>query len=147
MPWATPAEVVEITGITVDDEQLGRAQTTIELFVGRIESELSTANMSAMSLAWLKRAVAYQAAWMADQPDLFTHKAVNRVSQDGASVDLKPDAQMLAPFAKRALKKLGWKGTRSIYTPTSVGVTSSYYPGSEDVAGVHDFPDDPWRPL
>lgn len=146
MPWATTDEVVEITGIAVTGEQLTRAQFTIELFVGRTED--ATPNFTAMTKAWLKRAVAYQAAWMADPSNagIFSQKEVTRLSQDGASLDFRPDAQLLSPFAKRALKKLGWKGTRSIYTPASVP-GGRHYQHAEGVVGVHDFPDDPWRPL
>lgn len=148
MPWATKQDVADVTGVTVTDEQLNRAQSVIELFVGRTESETSTSRMTAATLGWLKKAVAYQAAWMSGRPDLFEQVAVKRTSADGQSVEFTGDGQVLAPFAKRALKRLGWKGTRSIYAPSTItpGRASSY-PAAEGVVGVHDFPDDPWHPL
>lgn len=148
VPWATASDVEEITGITVTDAQLSQAQAQIELRVGRTASQTSTLRTSA--LVWLRLAVAYQAAWMTAQPDLYTRSEVDSVSQDGASVRWKPDGQMLAPLARRALKRLGWKGTRSSHVDSvfdrPLGIT---YPAAEGVGGVHDFADDlePWRSL
>lgn len=148
MPWASESDVSDITGIEVDSGTLARAQATIEVIVGRVESELSTANMRTSDQAWLKKAVAYQAAWMSDQPDLFTRSETKRVSQDGASVEWSPNGQTLAPFAKKALRRLGWKGTRSIYTPSTLWPDGpKRYPASEGVVAVHDYAGEPWKPL
>jgi hypothetical protein len=146
VPWATEAEVAEITGVTVTAERLTQAQSVIELYVGRTEgSQVWPAAQS----GWLKKAVAYQAAWMPAQPDLLTRAGVERVSQDGATVEFTGDGQHLAPLAKKALRRLGWRGTRSIYTPPVRGgqYAGNYYPAAEGVGGVRDFADDPWRPL
>lgn len=148
MPWATTDDVSTVTGTTVTDEQLAQAQSVVELFVGRTESEASTLRMTTAALGWLRKAVAYQAAWMKGRPDLFEQVAVKRTSQEGQSVEFTADGQILAPFAKRALKRLGWKGTRSIYAPSTLyPARVRSYPASEGIVGVHDFPDDPWRAL
>lgn len=148
-PWASVPEVEEITGTTVTDAQLARAQTMIELRVGRTAAVTSSLRTSA--LRWLKLAVAYQAAWMSAQPDLFTRTEVEQVGQDGVNVRFRDrDAQLLAPLARRALKRLGWKGTRSVHVDSvfdrPLGIT---YPAAEGVGGVHDFADDlePWRSM
>jgi hypothetical protein len=148
VPWASESDVSDITGIEVSAETVARAQSTIETIVGRMESELSTVNMRSSDLSWLKKAVAYQAAWMSDQPDLFTRSGVEQLSQDGASVRPTPDGQTLAPFARKALRRLGWKGTRSIYTPSTLWPDGpKRYPASEGVVAVHDYGSEPWRPL
>ena len=148
MPWATTDDVSLITGATVTDGDLARAQSVIEVFVGRTESETSTSRMTTAALGWLRKAVAYQAAWMKARPDLFEQVSVKRTSADGQTIEFTGDGQLLAPFAKRALKRLGWKGTRSIYAPSTLASARvRLYPASEGVVGVHDFPDDPWHPL
>lgn len=65
-------------------------------------------------LYWLRQAVAFQAAWLADTPDYLERNDVESASQDGQSVTLKQDALVLAPLARRAIKKLSWRGSRSI---------------------------------
>lgn len=148
-PWATPTDVEEVTGVVVTDAQLARAQTMIEMRVGRTAEV--TASLRVSALRWLRLAVAYQAAWMTSQPDLFTRTAVEGVSQDGASAKFRSaDSQTLAPLALRALKRLGWKGTRSVSVDSvfdrPLGIT---YPAAVGVGGIYDFADadEPWRPL
>lgn len=143
--WATIAEVSEITGITVDDGQLARAQGVIELAVGRTAD---ATHIGARDLRWLKRAVAYQAAWMKDQADYFTRLDVDRSSQDGASQDYR-GRQDLAPLAKTALRKVTWRRSRSVSTESTVGgpYRGHYYLGVEGVFAVHDYPADAWRRL
>ena len=149
MPWASESDVSEITGITVTAETLARAQSTIEVIVGRVESELSTANMRGSDKVWLKKAVAYQAAWMSDQPDLFTRSSVEALGgASGDSVKFSPDGQTLAPFARKALRRLGWKGTRSIYTPSTLWPDGpKRYPAAEGVVAVQDYAGEQWKPL
>lgn len=65
-------------------------------------------------LYWLRQAVAFQAAWLADTPDYLERNDVDSASQDGQSAAFKPDALVVAPLVKRALKRLSWRGTRSI---------------------------------
>jgi hypothetical protein len=149
VPWASESDVSEITGIAVSTETLARAQSVIEVIVGRTQSDLSTANMRAADLGWLKKAVAYQAAWMSDQADLFTRSSVEALGgSSGDSVKFSPDGQTLAPFARKALRRLGWKGTRSIYTPSTLWPDGPLrYPASEGVVAVHDYASEPWKPL
>lgn len=142
--WATVAEVTEITSVTVTDQQLALANTVIELLVGR------TADATAIrerDLRWLKRAVAFQAAWSVDQPDLLTRTETNQQIQDGQHATFRPDSHLLAPLARRALKKLSWKGTRSIYTESTLGGPGRIRmnPGAAAVGGVYDYVGERWR--
>lgn len=146
MAWATEAEVEEITGVVVTAAQLGQAQSMIELRVGRTEAD----PLKTRALHWLKLAVAYQAAWLPSQADVMGRSDVSKVIQDGAHVDFRPDGVTLAPLARRALRRLGWKGTRSVRVqPAYDADRYPYLYAAEGVGGVHDFADDlePWRSL
>lgn len=144
-PWASDADVTEITGATVTPAQLAQAQTAIETVTGRTAE--ATARIGPRDLRWLKRAVAYQAVWMADQPDLFTRSTTTGPTiQDGAHVNLTADGQILAPLARRALKRLSWRGNRSVFTQSTLaaGGGGIRY-DAEGVVAVHDYSWDRWR--
>src|SRR5690349_17693506 len=139
-PWASVLDVTVITGVTVTDQQLATAQGVIELLVGRTAE--ATALIRTKDLVWLKRAVAYQAAWLPGKADLLTQTDVNSFSQDGATADLKGDAQLLAPLARRAIKKLSWRGNRSVHTPSSFyKMRNRAMPGTEGVVAVYEDTD------
>lgn len=147
-PWASLSDVSVITGVDVDDPTLTSAQGVIEVLVGRTPDANSL--MRAADLNWLKRAVAYEAAWLKDKPDLLTQADVNSYAQDGATADLKPDAQILAPMARRALKRLSWRGNRSVHTPSSFPrMRQRGMPGSEGVVAIMESTDayDNWKRL
>lgn len=145
--WATISDVQTITGTTVDATRLGEAQGIIELYVGRtIES---TRWLQASSLRWLQKAVAYQAAWMEAQPDLFVRTSVDTFGSRTDLVKFKADSQLLAPLARRALKRLRWKGTHSTYTPSTLDNRRPGYPGGgrDGILAVHDYPGENWSSM
>jgi len=144
MSWATTTDVNNLTGTPVAEDVVTRAQALIELKIGRTEA-LATAEMSARDLEWLRRAVAYQAAWLPGQADLNTRLDVTQLSQDGLSTVFAPDAIVYAPLAIRALKKLSWmSGTRSIAVDPFVPTPRRRWP----VGGpVIDYDMEPWQSL
>ena len=106
--WATVDDVDDFTGVTVTEAVLLRAQDIVELFSGT--TYLATENISATNLRYLSRAVAYQAGWMSEHPDLYTHMDADSISQDGASMTPgNENASLLAPLATRYLRRLSWK--------------------------------------
>lgn len=114
MPWATTAETLAYTRITVTDEELDSAQAMVELFADVTEASSDAGNISPKNLRLLKLAVAYQAAWMTSQPDLFTRSDVGLMTQDGISFT-SPHANsgILAPMARRAIDRLSWRRNRN----------------------------------
>jgi hypothetical protein len=118
MAWATAEDVQQLTGKTVDDTLIDQATAVIEMTQGGRVSSLGTTTVSARNLYWLKLAVAYQAAWMDAQPDYFERMDVDTFTQDGASATLRPDGLRLAPLARTALKRLSWRGMRTIHAST-----------------------------
>jgi hypothetical protein len=111
MAWADPAYTVSITGVTVTEAHVTQAQAVIELFSGVTESYA----LKARDVRHLRMAVAYQAAWIKPQIDVTSRTDVSQVTQDEMSFTVAhEDAQILAPLAQRALKRLSWKTSRSV---------------------------------
>lgn len=149
--WATSGQVRAATGETVTDADTALAQDVVEIHAGRTFAGSSTnSSIRAKDLAWLSKAVIYQAAWMVNQPGYLNRHTVKEVNQDGAQIiyagssePSNPALIMLAPLANRALKNLSWMGTRSItFKPQNFeGEHPSYgdYKRNDEHGG--------WRPL
>lgn len=111
--WATPSETLAYTRISVSQDNLDAAQFMIELFADVTYGQ--TANISTKNLRLLKMAVAYQAAWMTEHPDLFTHTDIQSINQDGIFyVHQHENSYLLAPMARRAIKRLSWMRNKNI---------------------------------
>jgi hypothetical protein len=108
--WATPDDVSGLTGVSVSVADIERAQPIIELFSDATTDASDAGMISTRNLRLLKWALCYQAVWMKDQPDLFTHTDTEGVSQDGVSANYShANAALLAPLARRCISRLGWK--------------------------------------
>ena len=111
MAWATTGEVLTYTGITVPEAELQQAQFMVEMFADVTEDAV----VSTKNLRFLKMATAYQAAWITEHPDLFTHVDVSTMLQDGLQFTRgHENATLLAPMARRAINRLSWRRNRSI---------------------------------
>jgi len=112
MPWATTAQVHTFTGATVTADELERAQVVWELFVGVTEDASDQGLISGRNMRLLVLGLCYQAAFMQQHPDYFTHMDADSLSQDGASVTPgSENARLLAPLAIRCLRRLSWKSS------------------------------------
>lgn len=115
-PWASIADIKNVTGKDVDATTRNLAAASVELTTGLIES-VERSDISARDRYWLRQAVAFQAAWISIQADYLERSDVASVSQDGQSTQGNPDWLVLAPLARRALKKLSWRGVRTMLLP------------------------------
>lgn len=107
--WATAADVDTLTGITVTDAEVLQAQAIVEIFANTTTESSDAGLIATRNLRLLKRATAYQAAFMTEHPDLFTHVDVTSFSQDGQSASqAHANAALLAPLAKRCIDRLSW---------------------------------------
>src|SRR5690242_19207737 len=112
--WATVADVLAVTGATVTDAQLAQANEVIEVMSDRLYS-VSATRLGALDLAWMRKACAYQAAWMLAQPDMFERLEVTSTSQEGRQLAIRPRGLQLAPMARIALKRCSWQRSRSYH--------------------------------
>jgi len=138
MSWATIQQVTNLTGKTVNATQLAQASATIELHTGAIEA-VERVYLSVRDAYWLRLAVCYQAAWQTPTPDFFERMDVTSASQDGQSASYTADSLTLAPLARRAIRRLSWKGTRTLMPAGSMR-PEAYNPLVSDENQA-------WRPL
>jgi hypothetical protein len=117
--FTTTAEVKTITGKIVDAALVARAQYVIEAYVGKFEAEVTDTKDDEI----LKRAVAYQAAYMLNNEDIvYEQMAVSTTGQNDAYTSFKQDdsaSPFIAPMAVMICNKLSFMRSRSVYTGKS----------------------------
>jgi len=114
--FTTATEVKTITGKIVDAALVARAQYVIEAYVGKFEADITDTNDEEI----LKRAVAYQAAYMLNNEDIvYEQMAVSTTGQNDAYTTFKQGdsaSPFIAPLAVMICNKLSFVRSRSIYT-------------------------------
>lgn len=141
--WATPADVLALTNVTVAATDMPNA--VVEMHAGRTYLAASTKTGS-IDVEWMRRAVAYQAAWMSGQSDMFTRLDFEAVGKErGSAVAITPTAMTLAPLARMALNRVSWLKSRSVH------VRSSFIDGlgplsADPVSSANDFYES-WTPM
>ena len=143
--WATAADVFQITGSTVSDTDVQRAQFIIELFAD-VSADGASEFLSTKNLRLLKFAVAYQTAWMGQHPDVYTNVDITNASEDGLSfAHSHKNAAILAPLARRSVDRLTWRRpNRSIRVGKHLNPAFQFQWGSRDSAVADDARD--WSP-
>lgn len=151
MSWATAADVLSVTGVTVQSVDVAYAQAVVETYCGRtFEGSEANDSIRPKDLVWLKKAVCFQAVWQVQQPGYYGRHAIKEVNQDGAQVVYTGSSEgnnsalvMLAPLAARAIKNISWMRSRTIKIkpPSYEGEHPSYgdYKRNDDHPG--------WRPM
>lgn len=141
-PWATTADVYAKTGKTVDGVARTVAVGIIESVVGLIE-EVDRDDISDRDRYYLKLATCYEAAFVADNPDLFSRLDVTSASQDGESAAFRNvDSHLLGPLARKAIRRLSWVGRRVAYPGGGLTTARSLNVNSEEYEDTLD-----WRPI
>lgn len=123
--FVTTAQVKTITNKTVNAGLVERAQYAIEAYVGKFEADIEDAR----DLEILKRATAYQAAYMLNNEDIvFEQMAVSTTMQNEASTTFKPGDKVspfIAPMAVMMCEKLSFTRARSVYTGKMLDTTEA----------------------
>lgn len=108
---ATIDEVNEIAGVSVDVATLKKAQAIIETASGRPE-ELVT---NTTDLIWLKKAVAYQCAYMEEDPtSVYEQPNMESVTQGESKLVFGDKDVWLAPLAQKAIANVSWRRSRMV---------------------------------
>lgn len=142
--WATVADVQALTGQTVSTAQVQQANGVIEMLAGRTYA-LAYSRTGSRDQEWMRRAVAYQTAWLVAQPDLFGRLDLENLSSTGRGLSLRDNGIVLAPMAKWALKRVSWLKSRSLH------VRSPYQDGLSPISpnpdsAANDFYET-WSPM
>jgi hypothetical protein len=123
--FVTTTQVKTITGKVVNAGLVERAQYAIEAYVGKFEADVEDTR----DLEILKRATAYQAAYMLNNEDIvFEQMAVSTTMQNDASTTFKAGDKVspfIAPMAVMMCDKLSFIRSRSIYTGKVSQTTAS----------------------
>lgn len=108
--WATPDSVLALTGVTVTEDQCAQAQGVIELFSeADPDSRSAAGGLSPRNLNLVKKATAYQAAWIPAHPDWAQNIDATSVQQDGVVIATpNANAWVCAPLAWRCITRLSW---------------------------------------
>lgn len=110
--------VQNVTGLSLTLGQIQQGQQVLNMF-SNYTPESSGFNMRPKDLMLLRYGLAYQAAWMTQQPGVLYRSEIDQLSQDGLSTHwMDPRAIMLAPLALRSLKQLSWQKSRSLRVRT-----------------------------
>lgn len=129
--FTTTDEVLSLTGKTVTDSTIIMAQSLVEAYIGRTEIDVTAPRDKLM----LSKAVAYQAAYMKENPDItFDQMALTSLQSPDQSVFFNRDmfSPFISPWAAMCCSKLTWRGTRSIKTGKSLGSTALSYSWTHD---------------
>lgn len=142
--WAQPTDVLNVTGVQVTPSQVLQAQSSIEILCGR-SFAVPVDTLKTRDLHYLKLAVAYQCAWLRQQPDFFGRSDLSSINQDGMSITYDPatggKAVVCAPLARRAMRRLSWMKSRSMHT-TPVGASSEGIGLGDPIV---DYEGEDWR--
>ncbi len=111
--WATLTDVTTYTGATVGAAVLNQAQAVIDMHAGRTYDAVT--RTGTRDAYWLKLAVAYEAAWLASQPDMFARLDFTQVGGQRTPTGIAPTAMTLGPLARRALARVSWIKSRSLH--------------------------------
>ena len=113
----TISDVLNTTGETVAAKDLLQADAIVTIYVNRTPA--ASGGISERDLEWVNQAIAWQAAWIAQNVAVAGRSQYDSMSQDGMSVASSAEwAKILGPIAARALKNISWKGTRTYRVPS-----------------------------
>ena len=116
--FATADDVLEVTGYSVDDTDIRKAQAVIEVFAGKVESLITNVE----DLAWMRYAVAWQTAYMAsDENSIFEQANIQSLAQNDTKIDFGNKDYVIAPLAQKAVRRLSWNRSRSVPTAPHSG--------------------------
>lgn len=153
MALVTPAQVLSVTGTTVDESTVDRAQHVLHTHagimlvdpetlaaVGPESPEIQRADPA--DRIHLKHALCYQAAWQSAQIDYSSRTDVSDLGNTGVRFR-DEHALILAPLASRCLARLSWKRKMHRNDPTRRDRGGDRFPAPPGVTVSTDPVDNP----
>jgi len=148
--WASVGDVKELTNAQVEEASIIQAQAQVEITLGLMVADIytsaasrnpeATVYVSTRDMHWLKLGVAYQAAWLESQPDIYVRQGMTGASQDGVSIQYTASGTHLSPLAKKALDRLSWMGSRSRTLTSGPQYSAAYLEGLDDLGAWERMP-------
>lgn len=112
---ALPSDV----GDTVEQTHVDLADLVITTKAGIIfDEEFTIDSLSRVDRYWLRRAVAFESAWLRDHPDLLARLQSHSMSTDGDEISVDDDGMWIAPLARWSLMRTSTFGSRSVQVAT-----------------------------
>lgn len=144
----TPDAVAALTGKTVTAEDIATASGILEAVTG---TDLTTEPLSytTRDVRALRRAVSWQARYLADHPDLLSREGnLTGASTNGVSLSWGEGgsaASLVAPLARMALRGLSWRRSKTLRMVKGRPVPSMREGGPQTLTS--DGSDGAWTPL
>jgi len=113
--FTTVDEVQNLTGYAVDGSVLNLANTLVEIYVGRVDEDVTDASDREI----LGNAVALQAIYIKDNPDDILMQAAIKSSTRSDSIiafHWEQFSPFMSPWAVKACQRLSWFRSRSVTT-------------------------------
>lgn len=110
--WTTPEDVQALLHEEVTAANIAIAEVIVGIEAGVDFDVADPADgvISSQNVSKLRKAIAFQAVWVREHPDVLAVMDVAGVSQDGLSAQYaSQSAAFLAPLAARLIRRLSWK--------------------------------------
>lgn len=147
MPLVTEAEVKTVTGQTVDADDLAMAHAVVDILGDvDLDSPQAVDKLGTRDLSLLRKAIAFQAAWLSEQIDYTARTDVAAIAgaTSTGGVELRDDLSLvLAPLAKQALSRVTWKTRKTMNDPTRAARRWQHYVPPPGVVVSYDPADCP----
>ncbi len=113
--WSDVETVFLMTGVTVDDFTIERAEFDIGMIAGISLVNYDEDMLSDYDNELLTSAASVQAAWLhQNTAGTYSNHDINSISQDGASNGINHTAMVLAPRARFFIDQLSWVRPRQV---------------------------------
>lgn len=149
MALVTIPEVQAVTQVQVTDDDIVQAQFVVDI-IGDVDLDSAQAvgKLGTRDLSLLKRAVAYQAAWMQGQIAYHERTDVTRIagSASNGGIDVRDELSLLlAPLARQCLSRVTWKRRSTMADPTRAARRLELYFPPVGVTISRDPADNPYQ--
>lgn len=143
MPWATVADVLDVTGETVSEASVRIASHMVDTKAGTSD-DLPADTITGRDRKRLTKATAWQAVHIETTPGLLTEREASSSTGAAGTSDRRESitAVMYHPLAMLELNGLSWTGTRTEVVPPRQAIfrDTNFLNEASDDYGV-------WKPL